>query len=238
MSSPEPGLDEVLRGWTADGDHLAALLFSRIPRSGLAQIAGADYGDRADQHLAALLAYQAGAPLPSPIPWCPHEVLSLWRWHDEADPLSRALATAVLLAEAVQSGELAGHQPTLAVCIDSCMQLEEPCLGALMELLIELVRAEDSAESMHLFGLLGVLIVGAAIDPDDPRLPALADWLEGAEPVPCPERYLTPEHGWLLGTTFFDQQHQRWRGLARSALEPAGAPEVQRVRGRLLSGGS
>ena len=70
----------------ADDGELLAQLAAQLDDSMLDEIAGADRGDGAAAHRAALLIIRDQLRIPAPLQWEPQEVLELTRWSDPDDP--------------------------------------------------------------------------------------------------------------------------------------------------------
>ncbi|MFV8751505.1 hypothetical protein ACNOYE_13250 [Nannocystaceae bacterium ST9] len=167
-------------GWSGSGSRLFDELRARASEAMLRRIAGADYGSDFAQHFAALTELCASGLLPRQMRWHPGEVLALTRWSqgEQTDHLERALACALLCIVPGDADELATSG---AILLESCLALGEPFRSACVELFVW--RAEACEEGLDLPARLLILIGQAAITPDDPRLPALAEtigtrWIE------------------------------------------------------------
>ncbi len=219
--------DDAAKGWEPDPSALLTLLRPQVTQAMLKHIAGADYGSDYAKHLAALVECQESGLVPVPLPWCPLEVLSLsqWRQGEGVDHVERAFATTMLLVPCVGADAGDGREQTLAIALDSCLALGRAHVAAFVGLAVAIALAVDPADELALFAWLGVLLGAAHLDPVDARLPALARDLESMESGFAAEGYSRPDHGWLLGTTFFDLRHGLWRRLAARTLGPAVAAQ-------------
>ncbi len=231
----------TLEGWTADPARLLDLLRPQLDRPVLRGIAQADYGSEEPRHLSALLAIWESGLVPYPLPWHPREVLELVRWDegDDVDHLRRAFACTVLCVEATGPDYRDGMGQTIAVALESCRVLGREAVEAYEELTAALIQAHEDCAEGALFGLLGLLLARASLDPADPRLPGLVARIESLEIEHAGDDYARPEHGWLLGTTYFDQRHALWRQLSEDILggeAAAGFEHLARVRARLARG--
>jgi hypothetical protein len=202
----------------------------------LRQIAAADYGDRAEAHLAALIEIRAGASVPGRLDWVPGEVLELIRWSMPDDPawapggqgerghLMRAFACAVLLSGArlrVNREQSLGYTDTLVQLVGSINALGLPLHGPALALLGGVLTAAGldgfgPAEGMlMLVGKLWLQMQGAPLDLD--AIAATLDDLDGLlaayadEPDPW-RRGAAPtlSHAGLKGDA--------WRDLARAMI--------------------
>jgi hypothetical protein len=163
--------------------------------------------------------------VPRPLDWHPLEVLQLVRWSDgdATDHLARAFACTVLVIDETgdrPSGE--GGESTIAVLIESCRALGGEAPAALAELLAFAIQhLPNEGEPLFAFLELGLLCVAAARDPDDPRLEPLAARTCATADALAEGGLAQPEHGFLLGCTFFDQRHTLWQALGRECLPAA-----------------
>lgn len=119
--------------------------------------------------------YETGA-LPRPLDWHPLEVLSLTRWSEgeRADHLARAFACAILCIDATSEAPRSGPPETvLPQLLDSCLRLGPEALVHLRGLAVALLESREEDDDAPLL-CHGLLLCAAAVDPADPRLPALA----------------------------------------------------------------
>jgi hypothetical protein len=77
---------DVLNRFDPDGDLLLRAISTHITDEMLECISQADYGDRADEHLAALRLIQQTGAFPENLAWVPMEVLELIRWSEPENP--------------------------------------------------------------------------------------------------------------------------------------------------------
>lgn len=228
-----------------DPADLLAALGAMLDEDDLAAIAGADYGDDADHHLAALRAIARGGDVPRPLEWCPHEVLSLVRW-DQPPPdpageqrLWRHAFSCCALLRAYGDPESSVHMfdqdPTLAGLMTSLHDLatlplpraRRDALAAMDRQAAALLawltpRVADFGEP-DFFGLT-LLWFGLAAGVPAPSLVALIDWIMRAEAVS--DGWSREIHGrrdaprvWLLGRSGGSQREHGWRRVG--ALLPA-----------------
>jgi len=229
-------------GWPRDAGALFDWLRTRIDQSTLESIAEADYGNDRDDHLAVLLDIWRTGLVPVPLEWHPHEVLALRHWDEglAVDHVARAFCCTLLcLPELAGDGREHDLGSTFAVLAESCIVLGPEALARLAGLLIAFLDGHGGCDDeVHAFATLALLIVGARIDARDERLEALAGRLLALEAgLAQRDSYPHPEHGFVLGTTFFDQRVQVWRALVRDAfggLAVAGRPVLAQVVRRLL----
>lgn len=230
----------TLAGWTADPARLLDLLRPRVDRHMLRTLAQADYGTDEARHLSALVAIWESGRVPHPLPWHPREVLELVRWDegDDTNHARRAFACAVLCIDAAGPEYSDGTGQTLAIALDSCLVLGREFVQAYVELAVALIQGQEDHDERALFGLFGLLLAQAWLDPSDPRLPGLVTRLEALEAEHAVGGYARPEEGWLLGTTDFNQRHELWRQLSARILgggSAAGLEHLVRVQARLLA---
>lgn len=115
----------------------------------LREIAAADYGMDADEHLTQLRAIKNGT-IPAPMQWEPKEVLELIRWSEPEDPnwspgstgrrghWMRLLACTVLLraeAEPANEGYFTGEDSTVIQLVDSAIKLGDDVSVAALQFL-------------------------------------------------------------------------------------------------------
>jgi hypothetical protein len=141
-------------------DSLLQLAFRHVDDSTLREIAAADYGQDADEHLSQLLAIKNGN-IPAPMRWEPKEVLELIRWSEPEDPTwspgstghrghwMRLLACAVLLrAEAEPANEhyFSGEDSTIIQLVDSTIKLGDDATNAALQFLCWCMQSSGFGE--------------------------------------------------------------------------------------------
>jgi len=77
---------ELLNKFEPDGDALLRAISAHVTDEMLECIARADYGDRRDEHYAALLQVRDAGTFPDDFGWVPMEVLQLIRWSEPENP--------------------------------------------------------------------------------------------------------------------------------------------------------
>ena len=173
---------------------LLNVIRSSIDDSMLREIAEADYGDRADQHEAALRPIRDHGELPDRFDWVPGEVLELIRWSEPTD-LSwkpgrsgleghrmRGFACAALLATEIEQGRM--EEATLAQSLRSEMELggdENRALAGFLTYGIE--RLPSEFPWIAASGLLLVTLRLHDSGDDESLLRALAEWVVDDEQV-------------------------------------------------------
>jgi len=214
-------------GWQRDVGALLDWLRARVDEPMLEAIADADGGYDRDKHLVALLDIHRTGRLPIPLPWEPREVLSLSQWDegDAVDHVARAFCCTVLCL-----GELAPRPPgggiddTIPVLLESCCVLGRDALEHMAALLVPFADVPPSGEPLGTLATLALLIVTARLDAGDSRLDPLAAHLLAMEAPQAQHGYPRPEHGFVLGATFFDQRVDVWKRLVRESLASLSVP--------------
>jgi len=79
-------IEEILKRFDQDADILLRAIAPHVSDEMLEWISTADYGFRADDHLAALRQIRDTGTFPDALSWCPMEVLQLTRWSEPDDP--------------------------------------------------------------------------------------------------------------------------------------------------------
>ena len=79
-------ITDFLNRFDPDPDVLLRAIAAHVNDEMLDCISIADYGDRADEHLAALRQIRDAGTFPVQLPWIPMEVLQLTRWSEPDDP--------------------------------------------------------------------------------------------------------------------------------------------------------
>lgn len=79
-------ITELLNKFEPDGDALLRAISAHVTDEMLDWIAGADYGDRREEHYEALLQVRDHGTFPDDLSWVPMEVLELLRWSEPEDP--------------------------------------------------------------------------------------------------------------------------------------------------------
>jgi hypothetical protein len=223
----EPNADELLR-------RVARHIDARM----LDEIAAADYGRDVKEHLAHLQRIHAEGSFAVPMRWHPQEVLELIRWSEPEDPSwkpgapgqrghwMRAFACASLLRAAGESenGDLrVGWNQTLIQLIESLRavapELYQPA-AAFLAWLIRRVEPYDDTEELGFFavGLLWLALHLPEAVPDD-VLASLSERIAAEAQLACEIGRVPHAEGWLLGTTFFNLQHEAWKRLGQQITE-------------------
>jgi hypothetical protein len=221
FASFQPNADELLRR-----------LAQHIDAQMLDEIAAADYGHDAKEHLAHLQQIHADGSFAVPMRWHPQEVLELIRWSEPEDPSwkpgapgerghwMRAFACASLLRAAGESenSELRnGWNQTLIQLMGSLRTVAQelyPAAAAFLAWLIPQVEQYDDTEELGFFaiGLLWLALNLPADIPDDVVV-ALSERITAEAKLAFEEGHGPHAEGWLLGTTFYNLQHGAWKRL-------------------------
>ncbi len=214
-----------LPGFTPDPSGLFDHLRARLGEARMRRVAGADYGQDHDLHLAHLRAIVESGRLPPRLGWHPGEVLELRRWQEgpETDHLERAFCCATLTLGAGLEG-LGNNAPIL---VEDALALGPP-VPVLAEGLLAWAACTAPPDADELVcALWGLALLCVAGDPADPRLSTLAEALERAA-----RDALWGEPLHLTRATRYTVRGELWRSLLARLLEPhAALPAV----GRLLS---
>lgn len=140
---------EFLDRFDPSSESLLRLIFRHVDEPMLQEIASADYGMDADEHLSQLRAIKSGK-IPAPMQWEPREVLELIRWSEPEDPTwspgskgdrghwMRLLSCAVLLraeAEPANEGYFTGEDSTIIQLVDSAIKLGDDVANAALQFL-------------------------------------------------------------------------------------------------------
>jgi hypothetical protein len=251
----------LLRAFPPSADALLDLARAGMDDGMLLEMAQADYGVQADEHLAALRVIRDTGAVPAPIEWVPQEVLELIRWSEPDDPSwkpgstgerghrMRAFACAALLraaGEPANALHLYGSAETLAQMVGSALVLGPAWQEALAGLLTWRIPSHpvDEDRPYHAFALLFLAVLLRDGRLDGNALAAAAEWVieeeaaaagvvfAGYPPTPGP---------WLirLGPNLRDSV---FRSLARRmldeapALPPPARDPIQLIAQALLEG--
>jgi hypothetical protein len=155
----------------------------------LEEIAGVDYGHKADQYLAGLRAIRDNGIIPKSMGWQRAEVLELIRWCNPDDPAQkpgapgrrghqmRVFSCAVLLLAAAEEGGGDSDEATLAQCLASAKVLGEEMNSAAASFMTWGISC-FSSNDRWLFAL-GLLVVAMRFRNDrisDRMLGDVAEW--------------------------------------------------------------
>lgn len=259
---PVPGLPPQLpRAFPPDADALLQLARAHVDDAMLREIAAADYGMQADEHLAALRVIRDTGAVPAPMGWVPQEVLELIRWSEPDDPAwkpgsagqrghrMRAFACAALLrasGEPANALTLDVSNSTLAQMLASALALgrewQEALAGFLTWRIPEHPVNEDRPYLAFALLFLAVLLRDGRLDGD--ALAAAAQWVIDEEAAAADlvfYGYPATPGPWLirLGPNMRDSV---WRSFAARlrdeapALPPAAREPVLLVADALLEG--
>ncbi|MEO6598190.1 MAG: hypothetical protein ABIP94_25885 [Planctomycetota bacterium] len=228
-------------GWNRDIGTLLTWLRSRITEPALEEIAMADYGNDRREHLAVLHDVWRTGLVPVPLAWHPREVLSLYHWREGADVDHgpRAFCCTLLCIAALTAAH--SVEDALVRLVESCLVLGDEALVRLPGFLVAFLDERPSLDvGDRAFGALALLLVATRLDRGDVRLERLATELLACEvSLAATGGYVHPKHGFLLGTTHFDQSMHVWRALVHDMLADIGDPNpasalahlVRRLRG-------
>lgn len=230
---------ELARAFPPSPNALLDLLRTRVDDGMLLDIARADYGMDADEHLEVLRAIRDTGAVRVPLGWVPQEVLELIRWSEPEDPewkpgdvgerghLMRAFSCAALLRAAAESGNpLDGENSTLAQLVASTLTLGRDAQVAAARFLtwrVPMLKA-DEERPFFAFALLFLAVLLREERLSDEALAGAAEWMiaeEAAEAQAQGAHVPVPEGPWLLRLTFFDLRHSLWRAFARRLMEEA-----------------
>ena len=213
-------------------------LSSEIDDSKLVEIANADYGDDADEHLNQLKKIRDTQVFGTRLNWCPREVLELVRWSDPDDPdqkpgyrsqhghLKRAFCCTALLCagdipENVDVSE--GENQTIAQLLDSLRYLDNDTYTTKAAKLVahRLMRLSERNEERPFF-ILALMILLLRMKSSERLVGELAEWLleeesriRNSEWATCPDT----DERWLLGLTHYDIRHNIWVQLGGELQE-------------------
>jgi hypothetical protein len=211
----------------------------QVDESMLREIAEADYGWKADQHLAALRPIHEQGLLPDDYGWYPGEVLALIRWSNPEDaehkPGStglrghqmRAFVCAALL-QGVVDHERGADGATLAQCLASALVLGDEICEAAARFLTWAVPYTFQERWLFGFGLLVLATRLRSRRFSDADLAAVAAWVLACEMEAfeefVPYRFIEPPpDAFGLGSGY-------WRPLAAELLSLAAAIETPDTR--------
>ncbi|MDB6135678.1 MAG: hypothetical protein JWM59_3921 [Verrucomicrobiales bacterium] len=231
-------------------DKQAAVEYFRrfVDEGMLLEIAQADYIDGAETHLAALKPIREGNEVGEMDVWYPGEVLELVRWSEPNDPNSgcpdapsvlrghqmRAFCCAVLLA----SPTFEPHNVTLIQLMGSAMMMGDDALKATGGFLLWRIEGlRSDCEEERPFFALAIAAAAYLLDPsmEVSKEAELAAWLSEEENAEREHRVKHDPHyrtvPWLLGLTWTEMRHDRWRELMRKMANQSGTGPL----GQLLS---
>lgn len=205
-----------------------------IDDSMLREIAEADYGDRADEHEAALRPIRDHGVLPDRFDWVPGEVLELIRWSEPTDPSwtpgrsgleghrMRGFACAALLATEIEQGRI--EEATLAQCLRSQVELGGHEHRALASFLTYVIERQPTEFPWITAGglLLVVLRLGEEVAAESVLRP-LAEWAVEDEQV---QTALSED----LEYAPFGRERGSYRDLGREMRSAADAVVEPRLR--------
>ena len=231
-------ISDLFAGFQPNADDLLRRVSQHVDAAMLIEIAAADYGRDTKEHLAHLQQIRDKGSFEVPMRWHPQEVLELIRWSNPEDPSwkpgmpgarghwMRAFACTALLRAA---GELAnkelrdGWNQTLIQLIGSLRSAGPELYGSAVALLAWLIPRTDQYEETEELGFLMVGLLWLALQlpapvPDEVVV-TLSERIAAEAQFQCAEGHGPNPGRWLLGTTFYDQQHADWERLGLSLLE-------------------
>ncbi|OGR64539.1 MAG: hypothetical protein A2X31_08265 [Elusimicrobia bacterium GWB2_63_22] len=247
-----PLSEELLGLFAPDPEALLNRLRPLINDRMLAVIAGADYGNEAEEHLRELKPIRDNGAVPAPVHWHPKEVLDLTQWlmPEHEDPrwkaglslrenhLIRLFSCAALLriaGELENDGYFDGENQTIAPLAHSAMFLgEELQRDALSLLAWRLKLDRDLGEDAPFFGL-GCLLLAAHTGATAATVSGLAAWVVAQEAGLRSEKIGRKFGPWLLGFSFHTLRNNLWLELlnARGAgLKPGVEAVLSDLRDR------
>ncbi|HEU0033601.1 MAG TPA: hypothetical protein VFQ53_23385 [Kofleriaceae bacterium] len=219
-------------GFERDPARLLGWLRARVPRTTIDVLAGTDF--LANDATIALLGILKSGELPHPLPAYLDAVREQrWQIGPDVDHVSRAFVTTLLCIDDAASIAPDGIEPTLAVLLDSCLELGPDAVSGAAALFAALADAYDVTQAttnrahVVLFAELGLVLATAWLDPTDPRLDAVIDRLFEEEP-----RHPRVGPAFLLGLSPHGQRDALWRSLAERVLVH---PRHATLRARLIA---
>lgn len=223
-----------------DADDLLGVLRRQIDDDMLWEIAGADYGNDAEQHHAALLPIRDDGVIALPLQWEPREVLELIRWSEPDDPqwrpggsgwrghLMRAFSCAALLKAGADAGDGSsgdGENQTIAQLLASLLELGWEEQEAGMRFLTGCSERIPPGRELP-FYRLGQLVLAVHLHRPgvgDHDLAALARQLEADVAAERAAAGVIADDRWLLGLTFHQLRHTVWVRLVDQLLKDSAA---------------
>lgn len=205
----------------------------------LMEMAQADYGEQADEHLAALTRIRETGEVPAPIGWVPREVLELCQWSEpdpDATPAQRlhehrvrAFACAVLLragAEPANADAIWSHNPTLAQVTASALALGPDWVDALGGFLTARLALPGPAyeRPFYVFALLFLAVISAGGPLDGEAIASAVGWAIEEEAAAAAKYFFAsppPRAPWLLRIGVSDLRDGVWRSFARRMRDEA-----------------
>jgi tetratricopeptide (TPR) repeat protein len=231
-------------GWVQDAGALLEWLRPQMTEARISAIADADGGFDRDDHLVALRGIVDSGRIPVPLEWEPREVLSLSQWAEglDVDHVQRAFCGTVLCLAKLGPDPRGyeGIESTLAILLESCAILGADALTRAEGMSVAMSESPECETRERAFAALGLLLAAAQRDPHDPRLEPLAAQLLAVDAdLVHQDHYVHPEHGFVLGATYFDQRDALWKRLVQETFaewqdgpaRPALAEVVRRLRG-------
>ena len=233
--SHDAAVRDLLKRFEPSSCELLDILRRRVDDSMLDEIAQADYGEDAKEHLVTLRRIHKAVDV-APVNWIPMEVLELIRWSRPNDPswkpgsigerghLMRAFCCAVLLRTAAEPKNYEyfdGDNQTVIQLVDSAIELGDEIEDAVLRFLCWRLFTLNGDDCEYPFFAMAVLLLVTHLHKiDDASLTKLANWVVAEEsrirnivPV-CPDDANT----WLLGLTFHNLCHDVWIRLTKEVL--------------------
>ena len=229
-------------------EHLKA----KVSRLMLEEISQNDYGEEAADHMAGIELQLDGSAEPTPLRWCPREVLELERWEEPADSgegdaerfqrahLKRLLACTILLRGASYPAlvaQLADADFFLETSAASLVQLTRSVFAlesgfetSTLAFLLWLYQRQPYPHLQPFVAFCALLFAAALPERRDVDLAAIYEWVEAVEARCRLELGRDVSGNWLSGLNSYEddtEQRKRWQEATRRAFERRG-----RNRGR------
>ena len=224
----------ILEYFQPSRDELLQRVSELVDDSMLREIAEADCGEDAEEHLACLCRLRDLGEVPSP-QFIPLEVLDLIKWSEpdivnwkpggigQRGHIMRAFACAALLRMGCEPSDhdryIYGENQALIQLVTSINILGKPFpLLTRRFLAWRLADFADNNEERPFF-ILALLLLALSVPPrpSEADLESLLNWLmEDEQRIRESDWAHLPENGetWLLGLTDYDLKHKGWKGMA------------------------
>ncbi len=225
----------LLAACNPDPDVLLDWLCPQIDDTLLEEIAAADYGMDAAEHLVALRSIRDDRIILAPMHWEPKEVLELIRWSEPDDPqwkpgrigpdgqLMRAFCCAALLRAAAEPANwpyFDGENQTLIQLIASVLTFGPIATEAALRFVAWRVLTQPTEDVERPFCALGVLLLAALLRRQEANAALLCDlcaWViaeEAATRAHPGNVFPQAADAWMFGLTFFNMREDAWRSVA------------------------
>lgn len=259
---PEPIPPDLLAFVDPSETSLLEYLRTKVSRLMLEELSRNDYGEEASDHLAGIENQMNGGADPTPLYWCPGEVLALERWQEPApsseinqesfqrEHLKRLLACTILLRSAGYQSPATPHPEgehfldtsatTLVQLTRSTFALQGGLEKPALALVLWLYESQPYPLLQPFAAFCALLLMATLPAQPEANIATTLAWVDAVEARCRAEIGSEASDSWLIGLNSYEgntKDRRRWQDATQTALKHAqnnGNPSAVRVLNSVL----